>query len=180
MSRYESTAFVVRHRVRKGAEGRYEDWLRKIVPVAASYPGHQGAHIVRPTPNNDEYVIVVRFSTLDQAKTWIESDDRKRLVKEIDDAISGDDTELKSGIDFWFTPPAEKRAPGWKQWLVTTSVIAPLTMIVPAALKPLFLAVPWLATYGVSHVLVASTIVALVTFVIMPRYVRLLRRWLYA
>jgi antibiotic biosynthesis monooxygenase (ABM) superfamily enzyme len=180
MSANESTVFMVRHRVSSGAEARYEAWLEKIVPKAATYPGHQGTHVVRPSVVGGEYVFMLRFATPDDARTWIESEDRRRLVAEVSDIIAKDETLVRPGIDFWFTLPAEKRPPAWKQWLITTAVIAPLTMVVPAVYAPLFDAVPWLSTYGVRHVLVAATIVALVTFLIMPRLVRALRRWLYA
>ena len=148
--------------------------------MAATYPGHQGANIIRPSKGHSEYVIVIRFSDIKSAKTWIESTDRKNMVEKIKDAlVDGDLTDIKSGIDFWFTPESEARPPAWKQWLITTSVIAPLTMIVPLAFKPVFAAVPFLGTFGVSHILIASAIVGLVTFLIMPRYVHLLRHWLY-
>lgn len=176
----ENLSFVVRHKVKPGSESVYEDWLKRIVPKAASYPGHQGANILRPTKGNTNYVIVVNFANIESAKKWIESEDRKKLVDEIKEyLVTGDTTEVRSGIDFWFTPDAEKKPPGWKQWLVTTAVIAPLTMIVPPLLDPLFRLAPPLRTYGVSHTLIASMIVALVTFLIMPRIMPILHSWLY-
>jgi uncharacterized protein len=48
--------------------------------------------------------------------------------------------DVKTGIDFWFTPPTVGKHPRrWKQWLVTTSVIWPLAMYVPLPLEQLFL-----------------------------------------
>lgn len=180
MSADESTVFMVRHRVKAGARPRYEAWLEKILRTANGYPGYQGRHVVRPSEPDGEYVIMLRFATHDDARGWIESDDRRGLVAEIRELIEADDTLLQGGIDFWFTLPTERRPPAWKQWLVTTSVIAPLTMIVPPLLAPLFEAARPLGAYGVRHVVTAAVIVAIVTFVVMPRYVRLLRGWLYA
>ncbi|MDC0720363.1 hypothetical protein [Nannocystis bainbridge] len=180
MSTDESTVFMVRHRVKTGARPRYEAWLEKTLRTANGYPGYQGRHVVRPSALDGEYVSMLRFATVDDARRWIESDDRRDLVAEIREIIETDDTLLKGGIDFWFTLPAEGRPPAWKQWLVTTSVIAPLTMLVPPLLAPLFEAAEPLGAYGVRHVVTAAVIVAIVTFVIMPRYVRLLRGWLYA
>jgi hypothetical protein len=62
---------------------------------------------------------------------------------------------------------------------VTTSLIWPLTMIVPAMLKPVFQAVPALGAFGLSHLIVASTIVALVTWLLMPPYVKRVSHWLF-
>ena len=176
----ETLSFVIRHRIKRGEEARYERWLNQIMPLAATYPGHQGVHVIRPTPSNDEFVIVIRFANIAAAKTWVDSPDRKALVAEISDAFVDDEvTELKSGIEFWFTPPSEKRPAAWKQWLITTSVIAPLTMVVPLALRPIFAACPILGMFGISQIITAAVIVGLVTFLIMPRYVRLVRGWLY-
>jgi uncharacterized protein len=52
-------------------------------------------------------------------------------------------------------------------------------MVVPPIFKPLFPAVPPLGLWGIRHGIIASTIVALVVFVIMPRYVRAVSGWLY-
>lgn len=75
--------------------------------------------------------------------------------------------------------PAPRKARPWKQWLVTTSLIWPLTMLVPAMYRPLFQAVPALGAFGISHLFVAATIVALVTWLLMPPYVKRISPWLF-
>lgn len=178
----ESVTLLIKQRVRPDAIDRYEQWLRIIAARAAEYPGHQGVHIIRPTAGHNEYSILIRFASLAQAEHWTASADRKNLLADIADAFEQDDQfHIQPGIEFWFTPPApaQKKPAPWKQWLVTTSVIWPLTMLIPPLFKPLFAAVPVLGTWGVSHGIIASTIVALVVFLIMPRYVRLVSGWLY-
>lgn len=49
----------------------------------------------------------------------------------------------------------------------------------PALFKPLFAVAPVLGYWGVSHGIIAATIVALVVFFIMPRYVRAVSNWLF-
>jgi antibiotic biosynthesis monooxygenase (ABM) superfamily enzyme len=71
------------------------------------------------------------------------------------------------------------KPPAWKQWLITISVIWPLTMVVPWAFGPLFKAFPALGSYGVSHGILASVIVAIVVWLVMPRYTRLVHNWLF-
>lgn len=178
----ESVTLLIRQRIRPDARERYEQWLRAITVKAARYPGHQGVHIIRPPAGSHEYSIIIRYATLADAERWTASEDRKRLLAEISDAFEGEDQfQIHPGIEFWFTPPSaeQKRASPWKQWLITTSVIWPLTMLVPALFKPLFAAVPVLGHWGVSHGLIAATIVALVVFLIMPRYVRAVSGWLF-
>jgi len=86
-----------------------------------------------------------------------------------------------TGLEFWFMPPtvAQKRARPYKQFMLTLSVIYPLTLIVPWVLRPLTGAVPALQNVLVDHLIVAALIVWLMTYVVMPRYTRLVANWLY-
>jgi hypothetical protein len=62
----------------------------------------------------------------------------------------GDQAEIKTGLEFWFRPPGsdQKRAKPYKQFLITLSVIFPLTMLIPWLLTPLFHAAPILGVSG--------------------------------
>lgn len=178
----DSVTLLIQQRVRPDATARYEDWLRVIAAKAAEYPGHQGVHIIRPPSGSNEYSIMIRFASSADAERWTSSAERRRLLAEIADAFEHEDRfHIQPGIEFWFTPPSpvHKQPAPWKQWLITTSVIWPLTLVVPALFKPLFAIVPALGYWGVSHGLIAATIVALVVFLIMPRYVRAVSGWLF-
>lgn len=178
----ESVTLLIQQRVRPEAIARYEDWLRVIAAKAAEYPGHQGVHIIRPPTGSTEYSIMIRFANSADAERWTSSADRRRLLAEIADAFEHEDRfRIQPGIEFWFTPPspAHKQPAAWKQWLITTSVIWPLTLVVPALFKPLFEIAPLLGYWGISHGIIAAAIVALVVFLIMPRYVRAVSGWLF-
>lgn len=182
MASPESVTLLIQQRVRRDAIARYEQWLRTIAAKAAEYPGHQGVHIIRPAAGGNEYSIMIRFATFKDAEQWTGSADRKQLLAEIADAFErADQFHIQPGIEFWFTPPSplQKKPAPWKQWLITTSVIWPLTMLVPPLFAPLFTALPLLGQWGISHGLIAATIVGLVVFVIMPRYVRAVAHWLF-
>ena len=105
------------------------------------------------------------------------------MVEELEPLLErGEKIDTVTGIEFWFTPPAsagQKRAPPHKQFLVTLSVIYPLTLVVPWALRPLGDVLPALQHVLLGRLLVAVVIVWLMTYVVMPRYTRLLSRWLY-
>lgn len=178
----EGATIQIHHRVRPEARDRYETWLRQIIEAAGRFPGHQGVHILRPPEGHHEYEIAVRFAKGDDARRWRESAERCELMATIQgDLQQAERVKTVSGIDYWFTPPtpASKQPTRWKQWLVTTAVIWPLTMIVPLLWLPLFGLLPALGTWGIRHGLVAATIVALVIYVIMPRVVKLLASWLF-
>ena len=65
------------------------------------------------------------------------------------------------------------------RFLITLSAIFPLTMLVPWSLAPLFRAAPAFGLPGISNFIAAAIIVALMTYVIMPHYTRLIAGWLY-
>jgi Uncharacterized protein conserved in bacteria len=174
-------ALLIRHKVKPSQIPRYEKWLSIITKAAAQYEGHQGLNVIRPSEGQNEYTIVIHYRSLESAEKWTKSAERKKLVEEIADAfVENEKPEIQPGIEFWFTPPAagKKAPPAWKQWLITTSVIWPLTIVIPMGMRPLFGAVPFLATPGLREGLVAAIIVALVVFLIMPRYVRAVSGWL--
>jgi len=182
----ESVSFVVRHRVRAGAHIAYEAWLVETMRVAAAFPGHRGVQVVRPTAGGVDYTIIVDFATHDDATRWHQSTQRTRLIEAVQPHLEvAEQVTVGAGIDYWFQPePATTgeppiKPPAWKQWLITTSVIWPLTMLVPWAFGPVFKALPALGAYGVAHGILASVIVAIVVWIIMPRYTRLVHHWLF-
>lgn len=175
-------SIIIRHTIRPQFRERYETWLKQIIAAAAEFPGHEGVHILRPPEGNDTFEIAVRFSSNSAAEAWLGSNIRKELLSSIVFALASDEQlEIKSGIDFWFTPPASKakQPTRWKQWLITTAVIWPLTIIIPVLYQPLFNIIPAISVWGVRHGIIAATIVALVVYLIMPRVVRLVASWLF-
>lgn len=183
----DSVSFVVRHHLREGAQAAYELWLNENMRVAAAFHGYRGIKVVRPPANGLDYTLVLDFATHDDATRWHQSTERADLIKNVQPHLNvAPQVTVGAGIDYWFQ--AEPAAPGlppqkppaWKQWLITTSVIWPLSMVVPFAFDPLFHAIPALGTYGVAHGIQAAVVIALVVWIIMPPYTRLLHGWLFA
>jgi antibiotic biosynthesis monooxygenase (ABM) superfamily enzyme len=173
---------VIRHTVIPGRDQEYEAWLREMVPIAGSAEGHRGVNVIEPHTGSLTYTIVFHFDALEHLEQWLASEVWKRLILKVQHLIQdGDQVEIKTGLEFWFTPPGseQKRAKPYKQFLIALSVIFPLTMLVPWLLTPLFRAVPILGTPAITHFLLTAVIVALMTWVIMPRYTRLMAAWLY-
>lgn len=180
----EGATVVITHRLRENALAAYEDWLQEIAPLCKAAPGHLDWHIVRPIPGLSEtYTIVIRFDTIDHLRAWMESPTRAQLIEKVQHLfVTGDDFFISSGLDFWFTPAeAKAKVPiRWKQYLVTWSAIFPLALVVPLLVTPLlhFLGLPnnrFVGTFTVTGV-----VVFLMVYVVMPRYTRLLRRWLFS
>jgi len=173
---------VIEHEIKPGKEAEFETWLQKITTAAQGFPGHRGVNLIRPPAGSHTYTVVLRFDTLQHLQAWLSSDNRRRLVQEIEPLHArGEHVEIKTGLEFWFTPPTptQPQAKAYKQFLLTLSVIYPLTLIVPWALQPLFQAMPVLGLAATSNLLIGAIIVGLMTYVIMPHYTRLMSKWLY-
>jgi uncharacterized protein len=173
---------VIEHDVRAGAEADYEAWLQHITACAQLFPGHVGVNIIRPPAGSRRYTIVVRFDTLEHLQEWLGSETRRRLIVQVGPLLErGDRVGIKTGLEFWFTPPtpAQRHPAAYKQFLLTLSAIFPLTLLVPWLLRPLFLTVPVFGLPVVSNFVISVVIVGLMTYVIMPHYTRLVVGWLY-
>jgi antibiotic biosynthesis monooxygenase (ABM) superfamily enzyme len=175
-----SSAFVVTHTVKPGTEQRYEEWTREILDAVSRYSGYMGREVFLPTAGNRKYTIIVRFDNEENLKGWTESDARKEFISRAGDLLEkGDQNEVRTGIDFWFTPEGTRPPKAWKQFLLTASAVYPLSLILPRLLAPLYRAAPALGHPLISALVMAALLTGLLTFVIMPRYTRLVRRWLY-
>ncbi|MYT73481.1 MULTISPECIES: antibiotic biosynthesis monooxygenase [unclassified Streptomyces] len=181
----EAVTSLITHHVKPDSHDAYEDWLDRIIPAASEYSGHQGINVLRPADNDHRYTLALRFDTHGNLINWLESPTRAALMDDVAPLLSREeDINVHHGLDFWFPVPstpagAPVAAPRWKQWLATVVALYPLTLVVPTVVSHLgdWLAIPtWPALRGL---LVVAMNVALLTFVIMPRWTRLLRPWLY-
>ncbi len=94
----------------------------KIMPIAAEFPGHLGANVIRPAAGQNLWSVIIRFDTLEHLYAWTQSETRRQLVAEIAPLLTeGDRTEVRTEPAFWFTPPTVNvRQPRrWKQFLIT-------------------------------------------------------------
>ncbi|MEO5925570.1 MAG: antibiotic biosynthesis monooxygenase [Bryobacteraceae bacterium] len=175
-----STAFIVTHTIQPGEEATYEAWLTEMLSEVSHAPGYLGREVFRPAPGLTTYTSIVRFSTNNDVQAWIKSHARSVLLARIEGLLShGDRHEVRTGIDFWFTPATAKPPKSWKQFLLVLSAIYPLSQLVPLLLAPLFQFAGPIVHPLLKALLNTAAIVALMTFAIMPHYTRLVKRWLY-
>ncbi|MFL9879962.1 antibiotic biosynthesis monooxygenase [Herbaspirillum rhizosphaerae] len=179
----DMVTIVIQHDIRTGSQSDYEQWLKRILPIAAEAPGHRGVNVIKPPAGTNRYTVTIRFETLEYAEQWLASPARRDLIREAAPLMEQQEkVDTITGLEFWFTPPAgqpQKRAKPWKQFLLTLSVIYPLTLVLPWLLGPVFGAVPVLQHQLISKLIAAAIIVGLMTYVIMPRYTRLAQKWLF-
>jgi antibiotic biosynthesis monooxygenase (ABM) superfamily enzyme len=177
----ESLTAVIRHHIRADAAVAYERWLKRIVPVAERFPGHRGVHVIHPAGGSNLYTVTIRFDSLPHAEDWFESNARRELLDEVVPLLErGEEVQTVTGMEFWFQAgPGQKQAKRYKQFLLTLSVIFPLTLVVPWPVQWLARWMPFLQNTYVAHFVVSSMVVALMTYVLMPRVTRRAAGWLY-
>lgn len=171
---------VILHQVAPGMQARYEAWLGRIIPVAAGFRGHRGVDVIRPAEGSRTYTVAIRFDDLACAQAWFGSDARRALIAEVEPLLDGaEQVDTVTGLEFWFDHPKGLPPPRrWKQYLLTLSVIYPLTLLVPLAVHRVGGGVALLQSPWAERLVVAMVIVALMNFVVMPRYSRFAANWL--
>lgn len=181
MNPNQATALVVEHKVKKENVDAYEKWTEEILEAVSRSPGFLGRELFPPNAENKPYTIIVRFENERDVQTWLDSPERKRFIKKAQDILEdGDKTQIRAGIDVWFTPDdAPAKPPAHKQFLLTLAGIYPLTLIVPPLLSPLFEAVPVLENPFISKFIVAVIIVGTMTYLFMPYATHWLHDWLF-
>ncbi|MCA3272865.1 MAG: antibiotic biosynthesis monooxygenase [Roseomonas sp.] len=172
----ETVTGIIVHHPRTDARTAYEAWLTDISETCRRFPGYLSTDVIRPVGSQPNYTIIIRFAGIEALRAWTESPERREALQLIEPSLErADRYAIRTGLDFWFAPPMVQPPKSWKQYLMTLSAIFPLTVFVPWALGPLLDGVPLLASKAV----VAAVIVALMVYAIMPRYTRLVSRWLY-
>jgi antibiotic biosynthesis monooxygenase (ABM) superfamily enzyme len=175
----EPVTATVTRRVKAGHEAAYEEFLEGIIAAASRFPGYSGTEVFRPDGAGGEYRIVYRFDSGDDLRRWLDSDEHTTWLERAEPhAASPMQTQFLTGLENWFTLPAQpgvRPPPPYKMAVLTWITIFPLITGLVVVLGPLLdgvALVPRLAiTTGIA--------VPLMTWVVMPRVTRALRRWLY-
>jgi antibiotic biosynthesis monooxygenase (ABM) superfamily enzyme len=179
----QGATVVINHHIIDGKQHQYENWLNEIGPICRSYVGNIDWQIVRPIPNlTFDYTVIIRFDTIENLTKWIESDERKNLIKKAQSLFSKDDKYLiKSGLDFLFSNNNEKqKVPArWKQYLITWSAIYPLSVLIPLLVLPTLKILNFPENRFINSLFISGVVVLIMIYLLMPNYTKLVRKWLY-
>lgn len=70
-------------RLRPGALDEYHAWQRRITTAVVHQEGFRGTEFFPAVPGvQDEFIVTVRFDTVEHLETWLASDERAALLKE--------------------------------------------------------------------------------------------------
>lgn len=185
---------VVRRAARPGRESEFEEAMKAFIAESLVFPGSGDFHVVRPGASGPrEYTIVHRFDCEAARREFVESAMYARWMARLRE-ITEDEPRMQeySGLAGWFTLPENAgertRSPGFaraaphgpppklRMAAVTFIGVYPLTSTLPSAFGK---AMPGVHPLIV-NIFVTGTIVALLTWAVMPLLTRVLARWLFA
>jgi len=179
----QGASVVINNHILDGKQKQYEIWLDEIGPICRNAPGNIDWQIIKPIAHlTFSYTVIIRFDTIENLKRWMESDERKNHIQKAKPFFAKDDHYyIKSGLDFLFAPEGENlSAPvRWKQYLVTWSAIYPLSILVPLFVLPVLKALNVPGNKFVNAFFVSGTVVFIMVYLLMPRYTKLIKKWLY-
>ncbi len=177
----EPAAVLALRTVRPGLEEKFEVELHDFISRSLQTEGQLGVSVMRPVQGSGsrEYGILRRFSDSESRDRFYESPVFKQWEITVASLTEGEPKHQHlSGLETWFVLPGQRALippPPWKMAVVTVLGVWPVSMFVPWLLNPLLSGLP----SAPQALFVAVGIVILLTWVVMPMLVRLLKRWLY-
>jgi uncharacterized protein len=169
----------VTRRVKRGHEAQYEEFLEGIIAAASRYPGYLGAEVFRPDSPGGEYRIIYRFDDAEHLRRWLDSADHAAWLERAEPHAAGaTQTQYLTGLESWFTLAAEPGTPPpppYKMALLTWMTIFPLITGIIALFGSTLARIPLVPRLAIT----TAIAVPVMTWILMPRVTRVLRRWLY-
>ena len=171
---------IISHLVRLGREQGYEEWFYGIATAAGKFKGHLGVNMIRPRDQvHPEYVAILRFDHYDNLKNWLESDTRREWIERLQPLIEKPEAvQTLTGLETWFIlsdKPLKSPPPRYKMALITWLGVFITLAILSRLLAPLLFGLPLL----LNQLITTGIVVALLTYLIMPRLTQLFQKWLY-
>jgi antibiotic biosynthesis monooxygenase (ABM) superfamily enzyme len=124
---------VITTRIKPGQEAAFRAWEQRIAAVQARQPGFLGYRFEPPIPGvQDDWVAILRFDTERNLQAWLDSPERRALVREAEAFVEQFHTRtVRSGFEQWFPGGAGNGAKPsvWKQNMVVLLVLYPVVFL---------------------------------------------------
>ncbi|MDB5389959.1 MAG: hypothetical protein JWM11_5605 [Planctomycetaceae bacterium] len=174
----DSVTIVITRTVREGCEQAFEFAVKQWIPRLLAFPGHLGAHMLRPLIDNREYGAVLKFRSQLEWQAFQQSAEYLQFLAEIRPYLDAEpQVETICGLESWFTPPGARVMrvpPQWKMALVTWIGVCFTVYVVTLLFTPVTGQWPWFLNF----ITVNAGIVAGLTWCVMPILNRLFSVWL--
>ncbi|MEZ5217550.1 MAG: antibiotic biosynthesis monooxygenase [Ilumatobacteraceae bacterium] len=168
---------VISQRIPPDRAAEFEAAMTRVSAEIAGFPGFVRSDVRAPVAGvQDDYVVVFSFETREDLDRWLSSPERRAVTAALDAIVDGDRTlNVVGGFAGWFSGASTAAGPTrWKQALTVLAGLYPVSLLIRWILGGQLAKLPWPAATLVSNIL---GIIAL-TWIVMPRLTRALRRWL--
>jgi len=168
---------VFAYRIRPDREREFKDWRHRILEEVRKWKGFLGTESFDTLDSSHpEFVVVVRFDNRPNLDAWLGSKIRNTFMEEVLRYV--DHYALRrigTGFEGWFDT-SENRSPpaSWRQAMVILTALFPVIMTLRQVLLPVFAVLPM----PVAFLILLTIDLALLTYVVMPRFTRLMGFWL--
>jgi len=157
----------------------FRKWQSRIQKAQVKFPGYQGTYWQPPVlENGTQFTTLLRFETTDALESWMESEERKQLLAEVNEIVASTKfSPVTSSFPGWFpvNPETGKEPPNWKISLLILSVLYPMIMFSIRSILPFFSGTN-LALYNFLSTVITM---AVVTWVCLPLLIKIFGWWLF-
>jgi uncharacterized protein len=171
----DPVTIAVTFHVKPGRGAEFERWAHDITIAAARYPGHLGGSWVRTA---GAYHVIYRFANDAMFHDWHESSERAAFLERLHPIATLVKDDHLTGMETWFElpdQPGRAAPPRWKMVIATWIGVFPLLTLLQWLVAPRLVDIPLVARV----MILTLVVVVLMTYLVMPRLTRLLKRWLY-
>lgn len=172
---------VILHDVDPAHHARYEAWMVNALTESRRFAGYLATDVIRPVGTALRYVVIVRFASRADAEAWLQSGVRAALLEEVKPWLLREDRyQVHDNNEFWFVTPGARGTPPkrWKQWLLSTLAVFPLTAVIPPAVGTLARNLAPALPHVFVLALNATAISAVMVYWLMPLLSRRAAGWL--
>ncbi|MFI0776826.1 hypothetical protein [Streptomyces sp. NPDC021212] len=173
----EPVTVTAAYRVDPGRETEFYGWAIEMLNAAASLPGYLGGGVMGSGQLSSEWHVIYRFDREVSAQGWESSLERARLATRAGPFVEEKGTQRTSGLQNWLKGPVRPLPPPpkWKLWLVNLGAVFPPVLMFNV------LVIPFLdgTNFLLRTLALCLGVTAMVTWLVMPRLQRLLKKWLY-
>ena len=167
---------AISRRVRPGCEAEFQAALREFLQTSFADGGVQGASMLTPTPGSDsrEYGILRTFANEQERDAFYASPMFKAWEERAKTLTEGEPVYRPlTGLEAWFRSP--NPPPRWKMAVATFLGVFPTAAILSLTLGPAIGRWPFI----LRSVVFNASMVALLTWLVMPLITRALHGWLH-
>jgi uncharacterized protein len=176
----DEVTVVWSRRAKPGCEAALGNVIDRLAKAMAEAPGYEGVATLRPHAGHPPiYTMVAHFASQADLDAWVSSEVRGRLYAEAEEvSIGGLNVQQAAGLEAWFQMPGQPLVvppPRYKMAIITWAAIFPLLVLANLIAAQLL---SWVSPL-VRLIPVSVALIALMTWVVMPRMTKWFRFWLY-